>query len=74
MRVVLIRMLIRIVRWVVIHLILRPVIERYIEVPLYELLVAGSEGDSPGEDVELGDGEASVEAWGDPEGVGDNLV
>ena len=74
MRVVLIKMLIRIIRWVVIHLILRPVIERYIEVPLYELLVAGSEGDSLGEDVELGDGEASVEAGGDPEGEGDNLV
>ena len=74
MRVVLIKMLIRFVRWILIHLILRPVMERYIELPLYELLVAMSGGDSPGEDVELGDGEASVEAGGDPEGDGDNLV
>ena len=74
MRVVLVRMLIRIVRWLVIHLILRPVIERYIEIPLYELLVAGSEDDNLGEDVELGDSEAIVEVEGDPAEDGGNLV
>ena len=58
MRVVLIKMVIKFIRWILIHLILRPVVERYIELPLYELLVSMSEG--PGGDAELGDGGASV--------------
>ena len=74
MRVVLIKMAIKFIRWILIHLVLRPVLERYIELPLYELLVTMSEGDSPGGDAELGDGGTSVDAVGDPEGAGDNLV
>ena len=57
-----------------IHLILIPVIERYVEMPLNELLVAGSEGDNLGEDVELSDSEASAEAEGDSAEDGGNLV
>ena len=74
MRVVLIKMVIKFVRWILIHIILRPVMERYIELPLYDLLVRISGGDSPGGDAELGDGGAGVDAVGDTEGAGDNLV
>ena len=48
--------------------------ERYIELPLYDLLVRISGGDGPGGDAGIGDGVASVDAVGDTEGAGDNLV
>ena len=74
MRVVIVRMLIRVIRWILIHLIVRPILERYVERPLYELLVAGSVGDFTEEDVELGDGEVIVDAEEDAEEGGDNVV
>ena len=74
MRVVLIKMVIKFVRWILIHLILRPVLERYIELPLYDLLMRISDGGSPGGDAELGDGGDGVDAVGDIERAGDNLV
>ena len=74
MRVVLIKMAIKFVRWILIHLVLRPVLERYIELPLYDLLMRISDGGSPEEDPELGDDGDGVNAVGDTEGVWDNPV
>ena len=74
MRVVLIKMVIKVVRWILINLLLRPVLERYIELPLYDLLMRISGGDSPGEDPELGDDCDGVNAVGDTEGAGDSSV
>ena len=74
MRVVLIKMAIKVVRWILINLLLRPVLERYIELPLYDLLMRISDSGSPGEDPELGDDGDGVNAVGDIEGAGDNPV
>ena len=74
MRVVIVRMLIRVIRWLMIHLTVKPIMERYVERPLYELFMAGSVGDIIEEDVEIGEGEVSVEAEEDAEEDGDNIV
>ena len=74
MRVVLIKMAIKVVRWILLNLLLRPMLERFIELPLYGLLMRISGGDSPGEDPELGDDRDSVSAVGDTEGAGDSPV
>ena len=74
MRVVLIKMAIKVVRWILLNLLLRPMLRRFIELPLYGLLMRISGGDGPGEDPELGDDGDGVNAVGDAEGAGDNPV
>ena len=74
MRVVLIKMAIKVVRWILLNLLLRPILKRFIELPLYGLLMRISGGDGPGEDPELGDDRDGVNAMGDTEGAGDSPV
>ena len=74
MRVVLIKMAIKVVQWILLNLLLRPVLRRFVEVPLYGLLMRISGGDSPGEDLEQGDAHDGVNTVGDTEGAGDSPV
>ena len=74
MRGLIIKMAIKVVRWIFLNLLLRPVLKRFIEVPLYGFLMRISGGDSPGEDLEQGDAHDGVNTVGDTEGAGDSPV
>ena len=74
MRVVLIKMAIKVVRWILLNLLLRPILKRFIELPLYGLLMRISGGDSPGEDLEQGGANDGVHTVDDTEGTGDSPV
>ena len=74
MRVVLIKMAIKVVRWILLNLLLRPILKRFIELPLYGLLMRISGGDGPGEDPEQGGDHDGVNTVGDTEGAEDSPV
>ena len=74
MRGLIIKMAIKVVWWIFLNLLLRPILKRYIEVPLYGFLMRIIGGDSPGEDLEQGGVHDGVHTVGDTEGAGDSPV
>ena len=74
MRGFIIKMAIKVVRWIFLNLLLRPVLKKYIEVPLYGFLMRIIGGDSPGEDLEQGSANDGVHVVDDTEGTGDSPV
>ena len=74
MRGFLIKIVIKVVRWIVLNLLLRPVLKKYVEIPLYGFLMRITGGDIPGEDLERGGANGGVRAVDDAEGTGDSPV
>ena len=73
-----VRVLIGAIRWLIIHCIIKPLVERYVVRPLYGVLVDDGLGDVIEEDAKLGGGHVSGEVGGeteeDTEEDGENIV
>ena len=74
MRGFIIRMIVRVLRWVVLNLLLSPLVKKYLEIPLYGFLMKITGGVVPEEDLERGGGAGGVSAVDDSAGAGDSPV
>ena len=74
MRGFIIKMAIKVVRWIFLNLLLRPVLKKYFEDPFYGFLMRITGGDSPGEDLEQGGAIDGVHIVDGAEGAGDSPV
>ena len=74
MRGFMIKVVIKVMRWVVLNLLLRPVLKKYVEIPLFGFLMKITGGDIQEEDVERGGTSGGVPGVAGVEGTGDSPV
>ena len=74
MRGFLIKVVIKVMRWVVLNLLLRPVLKKYVEIPLFGFLMKITGGDIHEEDLERGGASSGVPGVAGAEGTGDSPV
>ena len=74
MWVYIVGLLIRVIRWLIINCIIKPLVERFVVRPLYGMLVEDGMGDVLEEDAELGGEHVSGEVEEDTEEGEDNIV
>ena len=72
MRGFIIRMIVRVLRWVVLNLLLSPLIKKYLEIPLIRFVMKITGGVVPEDDLERGGGAGGVGAV-DDSAVGEDL-
>ena len=74
MWVYIVGLLIRVIRWLIINCIIKPLVERYVVRPLYGMLVEDGMGDVLEEDAELGGEPVSGEVMEDMDEDEDDIV